>query len=519
MRKQNAVFFTLLIVSSIIISQAVPVLGHGVGSEKLPPVQMGQKLVTVEVASSQTLDAKQISIAFIDASNSISIRETTFQIIASKGETMLFDEIFKADNGIIIVRLQDGAETKIEQITDAGLLESLIGFKKNLVTAYGPDINSGGMYKFHIKILTAESYSNRLDSPITFDSAISVPIQTDHIINDPNYGEKKIQLVSYYDMINDFDYDSGSIRFSMPFFWDLKEINQTSAVHVEVISPKTLGDLMVSKFSASLNGNELSERTLTIDDFTGDVRIIHIVINQKDLLELYQHNKDRKQMNFVLTPSHNGPPLETVTESGQFKIKLDYEPEDLRSGQKAELSFSVLDVFLSEKPISVSYQLAVEQNGVSIFKDSGKSNDDGSFVSRVFVIPESISGPIDVKFENMDGKSLARATLPVVVNRIREQSSTIPDWIKDNAKWWSEDKITNYDFTKGIEYLISQKIIIIPETEKGDSDSVNNIPQWVKNNARWWSDGQIDEETFVNSIQFLVNKGIITINQHQTFSN
>ena len=37
----------------------------------------------------------------------------------------------------------------------------------------------------------------------------------------------------------------------------------------------------------------------------------------------------------------------------------------------------------------------------------------------------------------------------------------IPDWIRNNAKWWSEDLITEIDFLNGIEYLIENKIIQI----------------------------------------------------------
>lgn len=511
MKNQNWLIFSLLVIFGLMVFQTVPALGHGVGSEKLPPVQMGQKSVTVEVSSSQTNDTKQITIAFIDASNSITIHDTTFQITATKGEIKLFDESLKADDGVITIKLQDSDETKIEQTNDAGFLESLVGFKKNLVTAYGPDLNSGGLYKFHIKILTAENYSNQLDPPITFNSAISVPIQTDYPINDPNYGQKTIQMISYYDKIENFSYDSGVVKFSMPFSWNVNEINQTSAVHVEVINPKTLGDLMVSKFSLLLNGKEIADDALTIDDFTGDVRIIHIIISQKDLLALQQENKDKKQMNFVLTADHNRMPLETVTESGQFKIKLNYDPKELRSGGKTKLSFTILDVFLSEKPISVKYGLSVEQNGNAIFNDDGQSNNDGVFVTKEFTMPESITGPIDIKFENIDGKSLARASLPVVVNRQNSETIEIPDWIKNSAKWWAEDKITDNDFTKGLEYLINNEIISIPDTENENVDNSSEIPPWVKNNAKWWSDGQINEKTFVNSIQFLINKGIIVV--------
>ena len=42
------------------------------------------------------------------------------------------------------------------------------------------------------------------------------------------------------------------------------------------------------------------------------------------------------------------------------------------------------------------------------------------------------------------------------------QSSTIPDWVKNNAKWWSEGQIGESDYISGLQYLISQGIIEIP---------------------------------------------------------
>jgi hypothetical protein len=41
-------------------------------------------------------------------------------------------------------------------------------------------------------------------------------------------------------------------------------------------------------------------------------------------------------------------------------------------------------------------------------------------------------------------------------------SSTIPDWVKNNAKWWSEDSISEVDYVKSLEYLIIHGIIDIP---------------------------------------------------------
>jgi len=40
--------------------------------------------------------------------------------------------------------------------------------------------------------------------------------------------------------------------------------------------------------------------------------------------------------------------------------------------------------------------------------------------------------------------------------------SSIPDWVKNNAKWWSEGSITETDYVKSLEYLIAHGIIDVP---------------------------------------------------------
>jgi hypothetical protein len=40
--------------------------------------------------------------------------------------------------------------------------------------------------------------------------------------------------------------------------------------------------------------------------------------------------------------------------------------------------------------------------------------------------------------------------------------SVIPDWIKNNAKWWSEGSISEADYIESLEYLIQHGIIDMP---------------------------------------------------------
>ena len=63
----------------------------------------------------------------------------------------------------------------------------------------------------------------------------------------------------------------------------------------------------------------------------------------------------------------------------------------------------------------------------------------------------------------------------------------VPDWVKNNAKWWSEDLIEDTDFINGIEYLTAKQIISLDNkkiTGKVPLDDVVFSPAWVvdKNN-------------------------------------
>jgi len=89
--------------------------------------------------------------------------------------------------------------------------------------------------------------------------------------------------------------------------------------------------------------------------------------------------------------------------------------------------------------------------------------------------------------------------------------TSIPDWIRNNAKWWSQGAIGDNDFVSGIQYLIQEGIMQIPETVSLVDGGSQEIPTWIKNNADWWSRGLISDEDFVSGIQYLIENGIIKV--------
>jgi hypothetical protein len=126
----------------------------------------------------------------------------------------------------------------------------------------------------------------------------------------------------------------------------------------------------------------------------------------------------------------------------------------------------------------------------------------GSFRSVISINENSLSGVYKI---NLFHNDILVKSLSFVVS-----NPTIPDWIKNNAKWWSSDTVSNSEFIDGLEYLIEKGIITANSNSKIPiSDQL--IPDWIKNNAKWWADGEISDDDFVKSIQFLVKKGIIRI--------
>ena len=91
-------------------------------------------------------------------------------------------------------------------------------------------------------------------------------------------------------------------------------------------------------------------------------------------------------------------------------------------------------------------------------------------------------------------------------------SIQIPDWIRNNASWWVQGNIDDHAFVGGIQFLIKERIISIPEpAQSTTTDDFQEIPVWIKNNADWWSQGLISDDDFVKGIQFMVENGIIIV--------
>jgi len=229
-------------------------------------------------------------------------------------------------------------------------------------------------------------------------------------------------------------------------------------------------------------------------------------------------------------------------DSQQVPIQLNVELDDINAvnGEMATFDISFFDS--QGLPIQhVNYNIKASQDGNLILDDAGVHDHDGrnthttselTSAERIDVevellglgLDEPFTGPIGENFEltiqtieipsptNIPPTPDPTVTPPPSEDVITPAESVmIPNWIKDNAGWWANDAISEADFVNAIQFLIKEKIIVIPGLAESGEDTGQAVPEWVKNNAGWWATGAISDNEFVSAIQFLVEKGIIRV--------
>ena len=516
--------------------------GHGVGYELLDPVHIeGVGLASLEVQSNPGADpnepSREIRLALLDPASGVTVRDVTFEIAASKAGEELFDGTFRSGDGTLLLILDGSGDPDSVELADepngGGFFESLVGLDETAVRARGGPVAGGGLYLFDVAVATAGSFDRRVDPPARFAAGLSIPEASVHAVDDPDFGRQEISVITYYDTIGGFEYDSArkSVSFTMPFDWSVRNINETSVVHEELSFDRRFGDMMASRYEASVNGIEMPDRVVTIDDLTLDGgRIVHMVLGQNDLYYLHARQAHGAaadggagSMRFVLGAGERAP-LGAMTENGQFRVSVGWEPWEIRSGEDVVFGFNITDVFLRDRPVSAGYDVSLvhEESGEVMASDSGTTGGAADAAGAEFAasIPDGMRGIAVLRFENLGGAAQARAEIPVVIDRAGGGGSTgdaivIPGWIKDSARWWADGLVSDGEFASSIQYMMAEGIVSLPagggDGGGGDGGGGQSIPPWIKDSARWWADGLVSDGEFASSIQYMVASGIIRV--------
>ena len=149
--------------------------------------------------------------------------------------------------------------------------------------------------------------------------------------------------------------------------------------------------------------------------------------------------------------------------------------------------------------VSIANNTNTATNEIGYDKETG-------VLMYLHLLPKSNSDTLDLNFPTKYDLSNTN----MFTNSVTQPNTHIPSWIKNNAKWWAQGTLTDDDFTKGIQYMIKNGIMKIPQSHS-DSSLSQQIPNWIKTNAGWWASGQISDDDFVKGIQYLANSGVIHV--------
>ena len=120
-------------------------------------------------------------------------------------------------------------------------------------------------------------------------------------------------------------------------------------------------------------------------------------------------------------------------------------------------------------------------------------------------------GKTVVKCNAMDssGNRAEQVTFSIIVESTK---TSVPEWVKNNAKWWSDGQVDDSTFSQGIGFLIKEKVISVSSLPpQASAVAQEKVPDWIKNNAKWWADGMISEDDFLKGITYMVEKGIVKV--------
>ncbi|MCH7648357.1 MAG: HYR domain-containing protein [Thaumarchaeota archaeon] len=249
----------------------------------------------------------------------------------------------------------------------------------------------------------------------------------------------------------------------------------------------------------------------TVSEIIGGFPVTYQVIRpDSEIISLGQLDVSTNRT-FQTELTAGGPMWDT---NGIYTIKVLYGTEDSNAQTTIEFKKKtepdlVPPLLLIPEDILV---VATDNQGARV-EYSVKSIDDVDGVLEPFCNPPSRHlfpiGDNVVTCQSFDssGNNIKKSFIITVQN---PPTFVIPDWVKDVAGFWCDGEIDDPSFIEAIQYLIENRVILVPISESGSGTS-QIVPSWIKNNACWWSQGLISDDDFASGIEYLINQGIIIV--------
>jgi hypothetical protein len=404
----------------------------GLTAENLPPATVGDREASLfvkinpAILTTESQENAFLQLRLFDERNNQTIQFVTYEIAIRKANAPqdsrpLLRDFFHAPNGLLTIKVDPTESGTVQVFGDRDPFQNaLMADPGGTVNIRGPILIDGGLYHIEVRIFGIDNVRNIFipENAPRFDSYLSIGDITYHNLT-YNGRDYNSTLISYYDEIEDFNYDPGAkqISWSMPFDWNTTRIqDQNIFVHEEIKLPNSFledefGSKSATIFDATVNGQPLLGRALAVDPFTSsNATIIHYLINKNQILELAAGVKDSNNTSAINTSAINTSAINTsaintsasvpsqqqgevdlmlfslspktrgnatqptssdlTTDTGGIHAAVSWEPRQLTAGTESTVKINFSDAFSGEAlNADVLYDLVIlNSNGTQVFQ-------------------------------------------------------------------------------------------------------------------------------------------------------
>lgn len=396
-RRVFALAFAAVLVVPIIASQRA--YADGLFQENLPPASLGDREASLfvkinpPILTTETQQDAFMQFRLFNVQNNETIKFTTFVITVTKGTDPdtdpLLRDVFHTESGLLTLKIQP-QEGEVQILaTQEPYLNAWQADPGGTINIKGPVLLEGGLYHFKIELLTVDNIRNLFnpdDAPV-FDTYLSVgDITTQDIQSGGQHYPTTV--ISYYDKVDDFNFDSESSTFSwsMPFDWDVERLQSAANifVHQEVRIPKSfagVGDSVA--FSGAVNDKQIAQRMLALDPFSSETDLtLHFLITKNDVLAMAQDvpaGTDTMTFAFAPTSAEEQTSGEIATDTGGMHVLLQWNPSQLGANTESTLNLEFVDAFAGSKITDdVVYDIRVfDDAGTEVFAEADQTAEGG----------------------------------------------------------------------------------------------------------------------------------------------
>ncbi len=515
---------------------------HG-GHNQAPPIDFGGVNVALSTILSpedfffEEAKSANLSIRFFYSETNSNIKSVTYRVQIFQDAKLVANEYFFDEDGKLDLEIRPVAGCQQEELWKctkyfgekhpiAGALYAR-GDSRPIIQ--GPIFDKSGDYKFKVDIVGATNPKTMTQSDLNFETFLSIPFKQSFLIKTANAQEFPISIKSFDDQVSNFSFDTNTnkISYNLEFDWshvdhDVPGIKQSVHLKKDFTSFKENHDVEIH-----VEGQKLSKNSVLFDTSSENENIIRISIPHEEIMiiqkKLAKEQLDKNSMKIEILPGGQKQLNQSVmTFENGYTAKISWDSE-LDVGQKIPLTFSFFDS--SGKPaknILYAYSLA-DSSGKEFLSDIGTNQNYVGILAQNGIHHQSVlipsAGNYQLKLiltgeENTNFEKFFTTKTDLSISSQTPsliKTDAIPSWIKNSAGWWSEGTVDDDSFLQGIQWLIKEGIMKIPQTQQGTGTGSNEIPSWIKNNAGWWAEGQIDDNSFIQGIQFLVKQGIIRV--------